>query len=122
MNISKGQFKQHLQHCKFSGCTNTYVGPVQQKYCTDKRCIEARKILSQKSRKPKRDESADNLLLAKGQFRAGTMLRIQCAACGPTGRCQDKFLVIYETNRKEYPKYCEHHRNAYQRARFEGRT
>lgn len=122
MNISTGQLRQHHRQCQFPGCTNTFVGPAQQKYCNDERCVEARKILAQRSRKPKRDDSADNLKLVKGIFPTGTMLRIQCAACGPAGRCQEKFLVVYEANRDVYPKYCEHHRNAYKRARFEGRA
>ena len=121
MNISKGQLRRHNQQCEFPGCTNSYNGPVQQKYCTDQRCVEARKILAQKERKPKKDKSADNLVLLKGQFQSGTMLRIQCAACEPSGRCKEKFLVIYESNRKEYPKYCSVHRNAYKRTRFEGK-
>lgn len=122
MNVSKGQLKQSQRQCEFPGCINSFVGPAQRKYCDDPRCVEARKILAQRERIPKHDDSADNLKLVKGKFLTGAMLRIQCAACGPTGRCQEKFIVVYESNRDVYPKYCERHRNAYQRARFEGRT
>lgn len=121
MIIAKSQLNQQQRQCSFPGCTNSFIGPAQQKYCTDERCAEARRILAQKTRKPKQDTSADNLHLVKGRFPTGTMLRIQCAACGPSGRCQEKFMVVYEANRDIYPKYCEHHRNAYQRARFEGK-
>ena len=121
MIISKVQSKEYQQQCAFPGCSNTFVGPAQRKYCDDQRCLEARKILAQRTRKPKQDTSADNIHLVKGQFQTGTILRIQCAACGPSGRCQEKFMVVYEANRDIYPKYCERHRNAYQRARFEGK-
>ncbi len=121
MNVSKGQLRQSQRQCEFPGCTNMFTGPAQKKYCDDQRCIEARKILAQKTRKPKHDGSAENLKLIKGKFSTGTMLRIQCSACGPAGRCQEKFIVIYEANRDIYPKYCERHRNAYQRQRFEGK-
>lgn len=120
MNVSKGQLRKSQRQCEFPGCINMFVGPMQKKYCDDERCIEARKILAQKIRKPKLDNQAENLKLVKGKFASGTMLRIQCSACGPTGRCQDKFIVVYEKNRDAYPKYCERHRNAYQRQRFEG--
>ena len=120
MNVTREQLRQARKQCEFPGCTNTFSGPVQRKYCYDQRCIEARKILAQKQRIPKHDDSADNLKLIKGRFANGTMLRIQCAACGLTGRCQEKFMVVYEAHRSVYPKYCERHRNAYQRKRFEG--
>ena len=51
----------------------------------------------------------------------GTLLNIQCAATGQSGHCTHRFTVRYDTQRMEYPKYCELHRNAYQRARFEGK-
>jgi hypothetical protein len=121
MIISKNQSREHQRQCAFPGCSNRFVGPAQRKYCDDQRCVDARKILAQKTRKPKQDTSADNMRLVKGQFKPGTMLRIQCAACGPSGRCQEKFMVVYEANRDIYPKYCERHRNAYQRQRFEGK-
>jgi len=121
MNVSKERLRQNQRQCQFPGCTNLFIGPIQRKYCNDQRCIDARKILAQKERVPKKDNSADNLSLVKNKFPAGTMLRIQCAACGPTGRCQEKFIVVYETNRNVYPKYCSRHRNAHQRARFEGK-
>ena len=122
MNISHRELRKQTQQCQFIGCTQTFVGPAQQKYCRDARCIAARKTIAQRDRKPKIDENVDNLTLARGKFANGTMLRIQCSACGPTGRCQEKFLVIFESNRREYPKYCERHRNTYQRKRFEGKN
>lgn len=122
MNVSKGQLRKSQRTCAFTGCTNLFEGPAQQKYCDDSRCVEARKVLAQKDRKPKHDGDADNLKLVKGRFPTGTMLRIQCASCGPTGRCQEKFMVVYDSNRDVYPKYCDCHRNAYKRARFEGKV
>lgn len=119
---ARAQARKETRHCSFPGCNNTYTGPAQQRYCTDTKCIEARKILAQKLRKPKHDDSADNLHVVKGKFPPGTILRIQCAACGPSGRCTNKFIVVYELKRNTYPKYCEHHRNAYQRERFEGKS
>jgi hypothetical protein len=122
MIFSKQQLRQEQRQCSFPGCTNLFTGPMQQKYCIDIRCSEARKTLFQKERKPKLDEEADNLKLVKRTFPTGTMLRIQCAACGTTGRCQEKFIVTYEANRDIYPKYCEKHRNAYKRAVFQGKV
>ena len=107
MNTAKGQLRQTKRQCEFPGCTNSFVGPIQKKYCNDQRCIEARKILTQKARKPKQDKSVENLKLFKGKFPTGTMLNIQCSACGPAGRCQEKFIIVYEANRDIYPKYCK---------------
>lgn len=122
MNTPKMSVNIRQQTCKFVGCSNTFVGPPQQKYCTDPRCGEARRIMAQKKRKPRVDSSADNLELVRGKFPRGTILRIQCAASGPTGRCPHKFTVAYDPTRQVYPKYCERHRNAYQRARFQGKV
>lgn len=110
------------RQCSFTGCNNKFIGPPQQKYCMDPTCIEARRILAQKNRKPKVDNDADNLTVTKGRFQPGTILNIQCAATGKAGRCTRKFSVIYDPTRTIYPKYCELHRNAYQRARFEGKA
>ena len=112
---------QKQMHCAFTGCNNTFTGPPQQKYCTDKMCVEARKLLAQKTRKPKVDTDADNLNIDKGKFQNGTILNIQCAAHGPAGRCSKTFIISYDPQRIIYPKYFEHHRNSYQRARFEGK-
>ena len=113
--------KTEERQCLFVGCGNMFIGPPQQKYCMDQKCVEARKILAQKNRKPKVDEDVTNLTLAKGKFANGTILNIQCAASGPAGRCTHKFVVMYDPGRTVYPLYCETHRNAYQRARFEGK-
>lgn len=115
------QQQQEQQKCAFVGCNEMFIGPPQQKYCTKPECITARKILAQKNRKPKIDEDADNLVISKGKFQHGTILNIQCAATGLAGRCQEKFTVLYSPSRTVYPKYCTAHRNAYQRARFEGK-
>ena len=82
-------------------------------YCTHE-------LNKQKNRKPKVDEDANNLTITKGKFPHGTILRIQCAAIGTSGRCDKQFTVSYDPQRTVYPKYCPLHRNAYQRARFEG--
>lgn len=120
-NITKIQKESHLRECAFPYCTNKFSGPPQQKYCSDPRCQTARAAVAKKNRKPKIDPDVDNLKLVKGKFPRGTMLRIQCAACGPSGRCSNKVVITYDPKREIYPKYCEQHRNAYKRARFEGR-
>ena len=112
--------KAEARQCAFTGCGNMFTGPPQQKYCTAPECVKARKILAQKNRKPKVDEDANNLTITKGKFPHGTILRIQCAAIGTSGRCNKQFTVSYDPQRTVYPKYCPLHRNAYQRARFEG--
>jgi hypothetical protein len=112
--------RQLEMKCAFVGCSNAFIGPPQQKYCIDPICVEARKSLAQKNRKPKHDDDANNLSITKGKFQNGTILNIQCAAHGLSGRCTKTFLVAYDPSRLIYPKYCEHHRNAFQRARFEG--
>lgn len=114
--------QQETRQCAFTGCSHTFIGPPQQKYCLDPTCIEARKILAQKNRKPKLDTDANNLTITKGKFPHGTILSIQCAAHGVSGRCSNKFTVSYTPSRTVYPKYCPFHRNAYQRARFEGKV
>lgn len=120
-NLEKIQQEAQLRECAFPYCRNKFQGPPQQKYCTDPRCREVRAAIARKNRKPKVDPDVDNLTLVKGKFPKGTILRIQCAACGPTGRCSNKVHIMYDPKREVYPKYCDRHRNAYQRARFEGR-
>lgn len=113
---------QREEQCTFTGCGNTFIGPAQQKYCNNPKCIAARKLVAQQTRKEKVDDDANNLTITKGKFPYGTLLNIQCTATGPAGRCTHRFTVVYDPQRIVYPKYCDSHRNAYQRARFEGKT
>lgn len=122
MIIGKSELNKSRRVCALIGCGNTFTGPPQQKYCNDPRCRDTRRILANKNKKPRVEKGVDNLKLAKGKFQSGTILRIQCSATGPAGRCSNKFLVRYDAKRVVYPKYCDCHRNEYRRARFEGRT
>ena len=118
MNLQRLEERQ----CEFVGCGNKFVGPPQQKYCTAAECVEARRILAQQNRKPKIDKDSNNLTITKGKFQNGTILNIQCAAIGTTGRCKNSFTIAYDPTRTIYTKFCECHRNAWQRSRFEGKV
>lgn len=113
---------QKETQCAFIGCTNTFIGPPQQKYCLNQQCIVARKLAASQVKKTKPEPDTDNIIISNGKFKAGTILKIQCSATGPAGRCSHDFVVVYDTQRTVYPKYCEDHRNKYRRDLFEGKV
>lgn len=120
-NVKQIEKNSGLKQCEFIYCNNKFSGPPQQKYCDDPGCKAARLAIAKEVRKTKNKLDTTNLTLTKGQFQSGTILRIRCAACGPTGRCNEKIIIAYDPKRTVYPKYCNEHRNAYKRARFEGK-
>jgi len=90
-------------------------------YCDDLRCKELRIELQKKNVKEKTKDS-NNLIIKKGKYDDRTVLKIQCHAHGPSGRCNEKFIVIYQIDRTIYPKYCDLHANTWKRQIFEGKT
>lgn len=91
-----------------------------QLYCDDNDCKKKREKL-RRSAIAKKKEST-NLVIRKGSFDNNKVLQIQCHATSPiTGRCCEKFNVLYQDNRTIYPKYCHKHANTYQRQIFEGK-
>ena len=90
-----------------------------QIYCEDSKCQTKRAEIRKQLASTRKEES--NLIILKGTFNNNQILRIQCHAHGPNGRCNEKFNVLYNEDRTVYPKYCHKHTNEYQRKTFEGK-
>lgn len=103
--------------CEFKGCKNVFLRTHHNmKYCSSPECIAARSAA--RTRVITKDPDADNLVLAK-TFDSGHIILVQCHATGVNGRCTDYYQIIYDKQRKIYPKFCPQHRNAYRRQRFQ---
>jgi hypothetical protein len=103
--------------CKRPGCTIVFLRTHHnQEYCTDEDCKIKRS--SERVRAVIKDPDADNLVLAKA-YESGHIILVQCHAHGVNGRCNDYYRIIFDRQRKIYPKFCPDHRNAYKRNRFQ---
>lgn len=124
MNIAKTDNKKTLKTCEFFGCTNKFRGIEVQRYCRDKRCVEARKAATKKiGRKRLKEKDVSNIIIEKkklgNHIKDGQVLRINCRAVDCNNkRCKNHFIITFNNNRKVYPKFCEEHRSAYKRSRF----
>lgn len=123
MNTSKVRRKITLKECSFIGCSNSFQGSQFEKYCKDPRCIEMRMLL-RKKRTPKKDEDADNLILSNKTYGIklgqNKVLNLRCRARNHLGlRCKETFVILFESNREVYPKYCKYHRTLHRRKMFE---
>ena len=126
--IAKTIHKKSWQECLFLGCTNRYYGIKNKKYCDDPRCKEARKAACKaKGRKRLGDPDAKNLVISKTRFKDrlhnGQAIHIRCRARNSLKeRCKNTFLITYDPKQKDYPMFCEEHRSAYRRLRYQERT
>lgn len=115
------QRNKSQKQCKFTGCTNTFIGIVNQDYCRDPRCVALRnEAFSHKKREIVRDPDAKNIILAgpkyKKKLHKGQALKIRCRAkSGLNIRCPNKFYITYDPKQNTYPCFCEDHRSAYKR-------
>jgi len=108
---------QKILKCKFVECTNTFIQThFNQDYCLDPQCIQQRKETRQRT--AIRDTDADNLILDR-KFESGQLILVRCHANGINDRCHNIFQIVFERQRRVYPKFCPIHRNAYQRTRFQ---
>lgn len=122
MIINKINRNQSILNKKCIHCGKHFTTTKKaQLYCNDSNCIKEREELKQKIIKKVKQNS--NLVIPRGEYSNRTVLQIQCHAVNPiTGRCSEKFNVLYQDDRTIYPKYCHKHTNAYQRQIFEGKN
>ena len=125
--ISKTEHKKTWQTCSFFGCTIRYYGIKNKKYCDDKRCQELRKAgVKTKGRKKTLEPNVKNIILSKARYskhiNKGQALKIRCGAVNVLKeRCSNTFLITYDPKQNIYPRFCEGHRSAYKRQRFQER-
>lgn len=115
--------KKTYKKCEFSGCTNTFLGIANKKYCDDTRCIEMRnEYFKTIPRTRLSDPDVKNIILGpkyKKKLRSGQSLKIRCHAKNASNiRCRNTFLITFDLKQKTYPMFCEHHRSAYKRQRY----
>lgn len=121
--IAKTENRKTLKQCEFHGCTNTFYGIVNQKYCNDERCKELRnEYFKTVPRTRLSDPDGKNIILStrhKRKLKSGQPLKIRCRAVSSLGvRCKNTFLITFDLKQNAYPMFCECHRSAYKRQRF----
>jgi hypothetical protein len=127
LRIAETKNRKTYKTCQFTGCENKFWGIAVQKYCTDPRCKELRKIrFAAKGRRKMFDASVSNIIIerksAGSKLKNNQVLTIRCRAKDINGcRCKETFTILYSKNRKVYPMFCEEHRSAYKRLRYNQR-
>lgn len=125
--LAKTNNRKSWQICSFIGCTNRYYGIKNQKYCTDPRCKELRTNREKLRKKTKIiDSDAKNIILEKSRYSKhlikGQALKIRCRARNAHNeRCRNTFLITFDPKQNTYPMFCECHRSAYKRLRYQER-
>lgn len=126
MNIGKDNNKSFkrlkTKKCKRPGCSNLILNHKSKKYCQDAECVAFRDMqkYGNKSRSgiihmyPK----TINVIIPRKKILSGHIIKIQCSAKSPGGRCSNSTNVRYMANISRYPKFCVSHRNEYKRQRF----
>lgn len=124
MNIAKSRRKLTWKYCALPGCQNRFLGSQFERYCRDERCLERRREIWKDNRKKRRKRYVKiNRVLPKSKFSrkipTGYQLRLRCKATDKNGnRCENTYVIRYDSRREVYPKYCEEHANRYRRERF----
>jgi hypothetical protein len=99
--------------CKYPDCGVIFNGIGAAKYCEEHRKPEYRKILNAIRAKEKEQESNvekphNSNTIIQHQYSVATKVTRTCA-------CGDTFELTLFPTIEVYPKYCEKHRNPYQR-------
>jgi hypothetical protein len=124
INIASTKNKKSWKKCEFTGCSNTFLGIANKKYCDDERCLELRSEFFRTTKRVKlKDPDAKNIILSgprfKKKLKSGQSLHIRCRARNSLGmRCSNTFLITFDLKQGVYPMFCECHRSAYKRQRY----
>lgn len=103
--------------CEIKGCNNIFKVTQNKKYCDDPKC-KSKRI---KKYNLKKTTHNYNLIIPRNKKLIGKKIILHCSAKNKTHRCKNKYTIIYNIDRKIYPKYCEKHRNEYRRKIFENK-
>lgn len=111
MQIPKTRRRQKLREktCIYEGCGKHFFGITIAKYCMEHRQEQFRT----RKRVEKTDPSVENQEIIHCCAKVEPRI-IKCALEG----CLCTFEIKLFPQQKVYPKYCEIHRNAYQREQF----
>ena len=101
--------KRVVKYCKYSGCGKEFVGRPIQKYCDFHTDPHHRKRIRAKPENP----GVKNQVFMH-TFKDTTKAQFPCALPG----CTERFVLEIFPRQYIYPKYCEKHRNEFQRELF----
>lgn len=109
--------KPKEKQCKFPGCNVKFMGIGSAKYCEEHRDPKYRPFLNEYIRKKKEmanpnyiDASLSNCVIEHNEVH-GTKKVMTCP-------CGKSYTITLYPNVTIYPKYCEEHRNPYQREKL----
>jgi hypothetical protein len=119
VNLKKTTKKIGTRICKL--CNSKFTGNQFQRYC--KKCKLEKTKISKKGKNPTFSKS-HNIVLNKDKLNRivknkHRTLNIRCHARNKNNvRCSNTFQITIDKRTKDYPKYCEYHRNEYKRSLF----
>jgi len=102
--------RTYARECQFPGCDKIFSGNNVSKYCKTHKQSKYKKLIYEKKKKK---EDLNNQIIKHG-YEDPQHITIICALDG----CNTSFDLQLFGGVQVYPKYCECHRNEYQREQF----